>query len=153
MIHDHRVMHNNGGELERKKGAQRMRYSHQRESIYRAVQESCEHPTANMIYDALKAEMPKLSLGTVYRNLNQLADAGRLKKIPLPNGICRFDATLGLHSHIVCESCGRVADVMLPALNQLELAIRQETNYSLSSYEVVMRGYCAECLKKHRQAS
>jgi DNA-binding HxlR family transcriptional regulator len=70
-----------------------MRYSHQRERIYRAVVESHEHPTANMVYEQLKAEMPKLSLGTVYRNLNQLADAGRLKKIPLADGSCRFDKT------------------------------------------------------------
>ena len=55
-----------------------MRYSHQRERIFRAVSERCDHPTANMVYEQLKLEMPRLSLGTVYRNLNQLADAGRV---------------------------------------------------------------------------
>ena len=129
-------------------GGTGMRYSHQRERIYRAVMESHVHPTANMVYDALKVEMPKLSLGTVYRNLNQLADAGRLRKIPLPDGNCRFDGTTGPHSHIVCGSCGRVADVMLPALTQLQQAIEQETNYTLSSYDVVMHGVCGKCRSK-----
>jgi hypothetical protein len=57
-----------------------MRYSHQRERIFRAVSERCDHPTANMVYEQLKVEMPRLSLGTVYRNLNQL---GGSRKSPL----------------------------------------------------------------------
>ena len=96
-------------------GIEPMRYSHQRERIFRAVSERCDHPTANMVYEQLKLEMPRLSLGTVYRNLNQLADAGRLKKIPLADGSCRFDKTRESHSHIVCEECGAVSDVHLPS--------------------------------------
>ena len=122
-----------------------MRYSHQRERIFRAVCESDAHPTASMVYECLHAEMPKLSLGTVYRNLNQLSDAGRLKKIPLPDGSCRFDKTTASHSHIVCEICGQVADVTLPSLTALERAIEEETSFKLSSYDVVMQGVCGVC--------
>lgn len=122
-----------------------MRYSKQRESIFRTVVESCEHPTANMVYTSLKEDYPKLSLGTVYRDLNQLADAGRLKKIPLPDGSCRFDGTTGTHSHIICEDCGHVADVMGPPLKELETVIRRETDYTLTSYDLVMTGKCAKC--------
>ena len=98
-----------------------------------------------MVYEQLKVEMPRLSLGTVYRNLNQLADAGRLKKIPLADGSCRFDKTTNTHSHIVCESCGCVADVTLPSFNALEQAITDETGYTLRSYDVVLRGLCKTC--------
>lgn len=122
-----------------------MRYSRQRESIYQTVLQSAEHPTADMVYSALRSDYPKLSLGTVYRNLNQLADAGRLKKIPMPDGSCRFDKTVRSHSHIVCERCGQVADVMLPALTALSESIERETAYTLSSYDVVMRGLCKHC--------
>jgi Fe2+ or Zn2+ uptake regulation protein len=125
-----------------------MRYSHQRERIFRAVVESCEHPTANMVYEQLKADMPRLSLGTVYRNLNQLADAGRLKKIPLADGSCRFDKTKEAHSHIVCEVCGGVADVHLPSLQALEQTIAEETDFVLRSYDVVLRGVCKNCRQK-----
>ncbi len=128
-----------------------MRYSHQRERIYRSVAESDQHPTANMVYDALKAEMPKLSLGTVYRNLNQLADAGRLKKIPLADGSCRFDKTTSPHSHVVCEECGCVADVTLPSFQPLAESVKQQTEYSLRSYDVVLRGVCKECRKRHAE--
>ncbi len=129
-----------------------MRYSHQRERIYRAVSERCDHPTANMVYEQLKLEMPRLSLGTVYRNLNQLADAGRLKKIPLADGSCRFDKTKEAHSHIVCDECGAVSDVHLPSLETLGEAITDESGYELRSYDVVLRGVCAECLSRAKQA-
>jgi len=122
-----------------------MRYSHQRERIFRAVMESCEHPTANMVYEQLKTDMPRLSLGTVYRNLNQLADAGRLKKIPLADGSCRFDKTKEAHSHIVCEQCGAVSDVHLPSFQALGEAIESETDFVLKSYDVVLRGVCLRC--------
>lgn len=125
-----------------------MRYSRQRECILRAVRESAEHPTANMVYDALKAELPHLSLGTVYRNLNQLADAGRLRKIPLPDGGCRFDGTTQAHSHIVCQGCGRVADVTLPVFGTLAEAVERETTFALTSCDVVMRGVCAACAQR-----
>lgn len=122
-----------------------MRYSHQRERIFRAVMESSEHPTANMVYEQLKTDMPRLSLGTVYRNLNQLADAGRLKKIPLADGSCRFDKTKEAHSHIVCELCGAVADVQLPSFQALEQTIETQTDFTLRSYDVVLRGVCKRC--------
>lgn len=128
-----------------------MRYSHQRERIFRAVMESCEHPTANMVYEQLKTDMPRLSLGTVYRNLNQLADAGRLKKIPLADGSCRFDKTREAHSHIVCELCGTVADVHLPSFQALEQTIETETDFILRSYDVVLRGVCKRCKQSAEQ--
>ena len=128
-----------------------MRYSHQRERIFLAVSERCDHPTANMVYEQLKLEMPRLSLGTVYRNLNQLADAGRLKKIPLADGSCRFDKTKESHSHIVCDECGAVADVHLPSFESFEHAIENETGYSLRSYDVVLRGVCQDCLARGRE--
>ena len=49
------------------------RFSHQRERIYQAVRSSHAHPTAEAVYSQLKPEMPRLSLGTVYRNLRQMA--------------------------------------------------------------------------------
>ena len=60
------------------------RYSQQRERIYQAVRDSREHPTAQMVYDALRPELPKLSLGTVYRNLQQMASEGRLVQLDGP---------------------------------------------------------------------
>ena len=61
------------------------RFSHQREEIYRAVLATKEHPSAQMVYDTLKPRMAKLSLGTVYRNLHQMAEEGRLLELDGPD--------------------------------------------------------------------
>ena len=66
------------------------RFSQQRERIYQTVLESRAHPTAEMVYQQLKPEMPRLSLGTVYRNLQQMAREGRLTELDGP--VTRFDA-------------------------------------------------------------
>ena len=68
------------------------RFSQQRERIYQTVLESRAHPTAEMVYQQLKPEMPRLSLGTVYRNLQQMAREGRLTELDGP--VTRFDAAL-----------------------------------------------------------
>ena len=127
-----------------------MRYSHQRESVYKAVLRSPVHPTANMVYEQLKGELPRLSLGTVYRNLNQLSDAGRLKKIPLSDGGCRFDGTTREHSHVICTSCGKVADVTPPTLRAIEQDVERETAFTLTRCDVVLYGLCADCAGKER---
>lgn len=80
------------------------RYSRQRERIYQAVHASREHPSAQMVYDLLREEMPRLSLGTVYRNLHQMAQEGMLQELEGPTA--RFDACLAPHAHIRCTCCG-----------------------------------------------
>ena len=86
-----------------------MRYSKQRELVMQTVQNLCDHPTAEEIYDAAVKECPGLSLGTVYRNLNSLVDAGRVRRVSIPGKADRFDHTLPWHSHLYCTVCGKRA--------------------------------------------
>ena len=81
------------------------RFSQQRErGIYQTVLESRAHPTAEMVYQQLKPEMPRLSLGTVYRNLQQMAREGRLTELDGP--VTRFDAVTRPHTHFRCRAWG-----------------------------------------------
>ena len=84
-----------------------MRYSKQRELVLRKVEELCDHPTAEEIFDKAAPECPGLSLGTVYRNLNSLVEAGRVRRVSIPGKADRFDHTLRWHSHLYCNACGR----------------------------------------------
>ena len=68
-----------------------LKYSRQRESILQYLSATHSHPTADMVYMHVKEEFPNISLGTVYRNLNLLADIGEIIKIPTPDGGDRFD--------------------------------------------------------------
>ena len=118
------------------------RYSYQRERIYEAVCEIKEHPTAQMVYDALRQEMPKLSLGTVYRNLHQMAEEGRLKELQGP--VSRFDADLTPHTHAYCACCGCVSDLELPYDRTLDLAAEKE-GWNISGHGLIFNGICPAC--------
>ena len=95
------------------------RNTKQRKLVLDAVRQSYNHPTADEIYNVVRAQDDKISRGTVYRNLNLLADAGEIFSIKTPGG-SRFDRTVEPHAHIICTSCSRVIDVPLPFDAQLD---------------------------------
>jgi Fur family peroxide stress response transcriptional regulator len=85
-----------------------MKYSRQRELIRQTVLESEEHLTAEQVYERLKPENTTLSLGTVYRNLNLLAEQGNINRIPVPGGADRYDRINDGHQHMICRCCGSI---------------------------------------------
>ena len=121
------------------------RYSRQRERIYQAVHASREHPSAQMVYDLLREEMPRLSLGTVYRNLHQMAQEGMLQELEGPTA--RFDACLAPHAHIRCTCCGRVMD--LSALEEpAPVRSAAEAGWQVERYSLMLEGICPACADK-----
>lgn len=124
------------------------RYSRQRELIYNAVRASRDHPTAEMVYAALKGDHPNLSLGTVYRNLHLLAREGKLRRMPFP--VERFDGEVTPHHHFCCEACGRVMDVSLPYDASLD---RAAAGCGLVTYHAtVFYGLCTQCRQAEQAA-
>lgn len=119
------------------------RYSYQRELIYHAVCERRDHPTAEMVFAALKPEYPSLSLGTVYRNLNLLAQEGRLVRMPFP--VERYDGDLHSHSHFCCEKCGKVQDVALSYDEALDDAASALLGQRVARHSVMFYGLCGSC--------
>ena len=121
------------------------RYSRQRERIYQAVHASREHPSAQMVYDLLREELPRLSLGTVYRNLHQMAQEGMLQELEGPTA--RFDACLAPHAHIRCTCCGRVMD--LSALEEpAPVRSAAEAGWQVARYSLMLEGICPACAGK-----
>ena len=118
------------------------RFSHQRERIYQAVRSSHAHPTAEAVYSQLKPEMPRLSLGTVYRNLRQMAAEGRLAEVDGP--VARFDAFLTPHTHFRCTSCGAVMDLELPYDPALDAQAAKE-GCTVTGHSLCFTGLCPQC--------
>ena len=125
-----------------------MKYSRQRELILETVRRSNDHPTADTIYTRVRAQDPKVSLGTVYRNLNLLCENGQLLKVPIPGTSDRFDHTLGHHAHAYCEVCGSVTDVLPQALPMLQAALKDGCGFQVRQMNLVLEGICPECQKK-----
>ena len=123
------------------------RYSRQRELIFEALRHTKEHPTAEMLYRWLKPENPCLSLGTVYRNLNLLAEEGAITRMPFP--VERYDANVEPHPHFRCEVCGGVFDLDLPYDKGLDEKALLASGHDIRSHELIFHGVCVNCKPKH----
>ena len=125
------------------------RYSRQRELIYQAVCGSKEHHTAEMVYQWLKPENPNLSLGTVYRNLNLLAEEGALIRMPFP--VERYDAEVRPHTHFRCKKCSKVFDMMAfdqaqSGFDQVdETAAKTFPGFRVEGHDLTFTGLCPAC--------
>ncbi len=91
------------------------RMTQQRAVILEELRKLKTHPTADELYQIVRAKMPRISLGTVYRNLCFLTECGQIAKLETPGSLNRFDANMEPHQHIRCVSCGCISDVYPPA--------------------------------------
>ena len=121
-----------------------MKYSWQRQIILETIQEHKEHLSAQQIYGYARERCPHISLGTVYRNLNLLADLGQIRRVPIPGQPDHFDSTLEQHAHFRCTQCGAVFD--LPVASDFDPCTAADPcGCRLTGYELVFSGVCAEC--------
>ena len=106
---------------------------------------SHHHMTADVIYETLKKDNPALSLGTVYRNLNQLADHEMIQKISIPGHPDRFDATTHNHFHFYCTSCHDIKDLFFEGLYEAAGLVEKETGARIDHSDMSFHGLCADC--------
>lgn len=123
-----------------------MKYSRQRESILNALNEKLDHPTAEMVYNCVKQEQPNISLGTVYRNLNQLVEQGTLRRIATPVSGDRFDIRVDPHAHLLCTCCGRVLDLEDTLISELDRNVMRTTGFLVNDRQLLLSGICEDCL-------
>ena len=123
-----------------------VRQSKKRDAMLALLRGTTCHPPADWVYHQLKAEYPDLSLGTVYRNLNQLCGRGLIRRVGPVNGQERYDGTLSPHSHFICNRCGAILDLpqRSPGQDWLETASVQY-GFQAESCEFIVRGLCHEC--------
>ena len=123
-----------------------MNYSKQRESIKEYLMSTKEHPTADVIYQHVRAENPKISLGTVYRNLTLLVELGEVRKISTGDGTDHFDADTSAHSHYFCRCCHRLMDVdVTPSVEQI-LAASSAGIGTVEHASLLFTGVCKDCV-------
>lgn len=120
------------------------RRTRQLEVIWEAVKGEMSHPTADQIYDRVRRDMPHISLGTVYRNLQKLAADGKLQILNIDR-TQHFDPLLKKHPHFICESCGKVYDVTLDRSDEAAPALSPETGFTVTSHQLSLYGTCEMC--------
>lgn len=132
-----------------KRASTTSRSTRQRSIILEELQAVTSHPTADDLYQMVRKRLPRVSLGTIYRNLDLLCAQGRILRLEAAGHQMRFDATTAEHQHIRCVECGRVADVRL---NQTPLPLQEVaalTQYKVLRQRVNFDGVCPECCGSH----
>lgn len=126
-----------------------MKFSRQRAAILAFLQTRKDHPTAEFVYSSVKEQFPNISLGTVYRNLNQLAETGMIAKLSFGIlGIDHFDYNTEPHQHFVCKSCSAIID--LPTQEKNYSFLDEETAKGfdglIQGHRLYFYGICKDCL-------
>lgn len=124
------------------------RMTKQRKTILRVLRNTDTHPTADWIYERVKKEIPNISLGTIYRNLNVLVEMGEIMVLDFGSTYSRFDGNPENHYHFRCERCDRVFDIDIPLNRELNMKVNENTPFMAFGHRTEFYGLCPDCQKK-----
>lgn len=123
----------------------------QRRILLEELRAAGGHPTADELHQRVRRHLPRISLATVYRNLEVLAEAGAINTVHVPGGQRRFDATLDRHYHVRCIECGKVRDVPAEPFGDIQAAARKVCDFDVLGYELQLEGLCPSCATAARR--
>ena len=122
----------------------RTRETRQRRVVYETIKNTHSHPTADWIFEKVRADVPKISLGTVYRNLSVLKDEGVIREIYGSDRRAHYDADLSPHAHFICGDCGQIWDVVgVPEVDWRTL--KELVGCEVAEQRLDFHGRCAAC--------
>ncbi len=127
------------------------RRSRQREAVLQVLSQKGYHPTAEEVLAEVRREVPNVSLGTIYRNLDQLCDSGVIWKIPLSDGPCRYDGNREDHLHALCPVCGSIRDVW-PEGDPIDRAALPP-EFVHARYRLLLISPCRRCMSSVEEDS
>lgn len=132
------------------KDASKLRRStKQRAEVYNTVMKHFDHPTAEEIYLDISQTDPRMSKGTVYRNLNILSEDEEITHVRVP-GSDRFDRRLDNHYHVICSSCGKVIDAPFEYDFNIDSLIQEKTGFDIKRHRLLFEGLCEKCKKENK---
>ncbi|MEZ3426590.1 MAG: transcriptional repressor [Lachnospiraceae bacterium] len=124
------------------------KYSRQREEIKACLASRKDHPTADAVYMAIRQQIPNISLGTVYRNLTMLVDAGEITRLRVGDGVDHFDYDTSPHYHFVCTECGSVIDLDMQNIDSILKLAGAGFDGRIAGHVTYFYGVCGNCCKK-----
>ena len=125
----------------------RSKHFRKRDAILAYLRHTDQHPSAETVYAALKAEIPDLSLGTVYRNISLFKQQGQIISLGSVNGVERYDGNVNPHVHFVCTDCGSISDLHgLQVPEALNEAASRESGGAVDHCHLTFHGRCRTCI-------
>lgn len=125
------------------------RYSKQRETIYSILCNTTAHPSVDDIYHQAREIIPDISLGTVYRNLNLLAEQKRIIRLDV-NDRAHYDARVTRHFHFVCKECGEISDLFIDdeIIESFISNVEKMSKNKVDDIDLMITGICKKCNKE-----
>jgi Fe2+ or Zn2+ uptake regulation protein len=117
----------------------------QRVAVYAYLRQVAHHPTAEEVFLAVKPNLPKISLATVYKNLEALVACGAISKLTYGDAAARYDMRTDHHYHTRCLECGKVSDLDSAAGGDLLKRIKPQAGFRVKDYRLELLGYCRDC--------
>jgi len=129
----------------------RYRLTKQRAAVLRALEDGT-HLSAEMILERVRADMPGVSLGTIYRTLDILREIGLVQMFTFGGIAARYEATIEKHHHVLCSVCRSLVNVRADALADIAHEIAKNEGYSDVDFSLTIVGRCPECAKRGSSA-
>lgn len=129
-----------------------LKYSRQRAAIWDYIKDRKDHPTADMVYEGVRKDYPKISLGTVYRNLMLMKDIGKIRTVEVGDGAIHFDPNVSEHDHFICSCCGKVIDIDGEDIARIKELASRNFGGRIDGYSAFFYGICEECIAKAAHA-
>ncbi len=123
------------------------RMTEQRRVILEEIRSLKTHPSADELYKQVRKRLPRISLGTVYRNLETLAKKGTVRKLEVAGTQKRFDGRIDHHHHLKCEKCSRIEDIEIEPLDVIRKLEKKLPGYVITNYRLEFEGLCPQCSK------
>lgn len=122
-----------------------IKHSKQRDAILEYLHSTTSHPTADTVYENVREKLPNISLGTVYRNLNMLADSGEILRLSCGGASDRYDGTVTPHYHFLCRQCGNVSDLAMSGLEHINVIAGAGFAGTIEGHVTYFFGICPAC--------
>jgi len=126
------------------------RHTRQRQVILEELRRLKTHPTAAELHEIVRRRLPRVSLSTIYRNLELLVETGQAQKLDTASGQSRYDGDTEQHCHVRCVVCGRVDDVPELPDGLVEKHGRRVRGYRLIDWRLELLGVCPDCQAAER---
>jgi Fur family ferric uptake transcriptional regulator len=127
------------------KAPAKQRKTLQRQVILEELRLSRSHPTATQLYQTVRKRLPRISLGTVYRNLELLARNETIRKLDVGGAEARFDGVIKPHHHARCTQCGAIDDLFDIPDNIVKPEALRRDDYDIRGYHIAFFGLCPRC--------
>ncbi|MFQ5667664.1 MAG: Fur family transcriptional regulator [Candidatus Binatia bacterium] len=123
-------------------------------AVYEVVRAADDHPTAEEVHARVRRWLPRVSLGTVYRNLQKLAARERLQLVQLADRPARYDGRVEHHAHFLCEQCGALTDLAAKcAAAPPARAALDQAGYAVRTHALTFYGQCPACVAARKTSS